>query len=480
MVKYCAVANCRYGTHNRPDLSYFVFPGNNSKQLRAWQAFCRRGDAEFKTLVDPRICSLHFKPEDIKTSLTGRKSLVKGSVPSIFDLGRLNSEESSRSRRSSMRSAKKRESALNAVQDEPHSKISKPGDNMDNESEPTDTVDPIDLEMPLNYDFKVDIDHCYAETIHRPECDKDVEPRVVFPDNIQSTACQTDLTMEMIEKLDEQLKNTTSCCESLKKKFSDKKALKRELNIEDMLHDDESVRFYTNVPNLPTFALLVELISPYAEKMKYWDKKKTSKSFYQEAVHKKKPGRKRQLKVQEEFLLVLCRLRLGLLNRHLGQMFGVCETSVSKIVITWLCLLRHVFKDTLLRWPSKAEIQQSMPKSFKRYPTTRVIIDATEFFIEKPTSPSAQKATWSEYKHHNTMKLLVGIAPCGSFTFVSKLWSGSTSDRKITQESGLIELLEDGDNVMADRGFNVRDLLTRKGVELNMPPHSKGIYVFTI
>ena len=79
-----------------------------------------------------------------------------------------------------------------------------------------------------------------------------------------------------------------------------------------------------------------------------------------------------------------------------------------------------------------------------------MIIDATEFFIEKPTSPCAQKATWSHYKHHNTVKLLVGIAPNGAFTFISELWSGSTSDRTIVQESGLIDLLQEGDHVMAD------------------------------
>ena len=104
-----------------------------------------------------------------------------------------------------------------------------------------------------------------------------------------------------------------------------------------------------------------------------------------------------------------------------------------------------------------------------------MIIDATEFFIEKPTSPCEQKATWSDYKHHNTVKLLVGIAPNGTFTFISKLWSGSTSDRKIVQESGLIDFLQEGDHVMADRGFNIRDLLTRPGVKLNIPLFSKGM-----
>ena len=104
-----------------------------------------------------------------------------------------------------------------------------------------------------------------------------------------------------------------------------------------------------------------------------------------------------------------------------------------------------------------------------------MIIDATEFFIEKPTSPCAQKATWSDYKHRNTVKLLVGIAPNGTSIFISKLWSGSTSDRKIVQESSLIDLLQEGDHVMADRGFNIRDQLTRPGVKLNIPLFSKGM-----
>lgn len=85
-------------------------------------------------------------------------------------------------------------------------------------------------------------------------------------------------------------------------------------------------------------------------------------------------------------------------------------------------------------------------------------------YIEKPTSPYAQRATWSEYREHNTIKALVGITPSDYFSFLSKVLTGSTSDRKITQESGLVDLLEEGDSVMADRGFNIRDILTKRKV----------------
>ena len=58
----------------------------------------------------------------------------------------------------------------------------------------------------------------------------------------------------------------------------------------------------------------------------------------------------------------------------------------------------------------------------------------------------------------------MGITPSGYFSFLSEFWTGSTTDRCITQESGLVDLLEEGDAVMADRGFNIRDILTKKKV----------------
>ena len=82
--------------------------------------------------------------------------------------------------------------------------------------------------------------------------------------------------------------------------------------------------------------------------------------------------------------------------------------------------------------------------------------------------------TWSNYKQTNTFKLLVGIMPTGAITFLSKLYSGSISDLHIVKQSGLINKLDINDNVMADRGFNIRHLLLPKKCTLNIPAFSHG------
>ena len=49
-----------------------------------------------------------------------------------------------------------------------------------------------------------------------------------------------------------------------------------------------------------------------------------------------------------------------------------------------------------------------------------------EVFIEMPSNLLARAQTWSNYKHHNTVKFLVGIAPQGTVTFISDAWGGNT------------------------------------------------------
>ena len=47
------------------------------------------------------------------------------------------------------------------------------------------------------------------------------------------------------------------------------------------------------------------------------------------------------------------------------------------------------------------------------------------------------------------------------------------SDRYITEHSGFLDNIRPGDEVMADRGFVIRDRLLEKHATLNIPPFTK-------
>ena len=91
-------------------------------------------------------------------------------------------------------------------------------------------------------------------------------------------------------------------------------------------------------------------------------------------------------------------------------------------------------------WPSREHIAEFLPDSFrKEYPSTRVIIDATEFYIEKPANPDIQCAIWSNYKNCTTLKVLVGCTPNGALSFISDAYGGRISDKELTKRSGACE-----------------------------------------
>ncbi|KAK7090809.1 uncharacterized protein [Littorina saxatilis] len=239
--------------------------------------------------------------------------------------------------------------------------------------------------------------------------------------------------------------------------------------VSQMLRSDKSCFHYTGVPSVELLKFIFNWVKEAGDTVKNWGGK--HKLFAGRVNGKGRHGYK--MTKFECMILTLVRIRKGFDMEHLSFLFGISQAQVSRIFTTWVNVLNQCFAPLLL-WPRKELCKKNLPEAFENYPTTRCVIDCTELRIEKPFRPRAQRLTWSNYKHGNTSKLLVAVLPSGAIIFKSKLYVGSISDKEIVKRCGFLEKLEQGDDVMADRGFNIRELLLQKKATLNIPSFSKG------
>ncbi|CAN8017175.1 unnamed protein product [Ixodes persulcatus] len=165
------------------------------------------------------------------------------------------------------------------------------------------------------------------------------------------------------------------------------------------LHSDTRVKFYTGVVSVQMFHALLSFI------LSFWQPELTS------------------LQPQEQLVLVLMKLRLGLLNDDLACRFRVSAQTVGAVFHAWLDILSCNLAK-LNVWPSQRAVRRNLPFAF-RDPVFRNVIgvlDCTEIFIQKPSYMLARSQTYSRYKHHNTVKVLITVSPSGAITFISRAW----------------------------------------------------------
>lgn len=225
--------------------------------------------------------------------------------------------------------------------------------------------------------------------------------------------------------------------------------------------DNDLIEFYTGFPSYQLFLAFFDLLKPSVLHMK--------SVYYNKIDEFSVRGRPKCMEPIDELFMFLCRLKSGFLSEDLAVRFNIHKSSVSRKIISWTNYL-YFLLGSLNIWPSKNRILMHMPQDFRAlYPNTRIIIDCTEIFTERPSSLALASKTYSSYKSHNTWKGLVGIAPHGAVTFISSLYSGCISDIEITKHSGLLQLLEPGDQIMADKGFVLNKLLEGTGVSIATP-----------
>ena len=119
-------------------------------------------------------------------------------------------------------------------------------------------------------------------------------------------------------------------------------------------------------------------------------------------------------------------------------------------------------------------VLKNLPPVFKHFKNVRCVIDCTEFFCHVPRNYRHQGNVFSANKHYTTLKALIAVAPNGTAIFISDLFEGSTDDVTITEKSGFLDHIEPGDLILADKGFEIEELLLCKGAHSKLPAKLNG------
>lgn len=214
---------------------------------------------------------------------------------------------------------------------------------------------------------------------------------------------------------------------------------------------DEFISHYTGLPNYQVLKVIFDFVAPTV------------------------PRANTKLEAFQEFVVVLIKLRLNPSSQDLAYRFDVHSSTISRILLKWLKFMDVRLKP-LIKWPDRESLRKTMPACFRTEFGEKVVvvIDCFEVFIERPSSLFARACTWSTYKHHNTAKLLIGIAPQGVVSFISDAWGGRASDKYITEHCGILDKLLPGDVVLADRGFDISDSVGMHQARLHIPAFTKG------
>lgn len=175
--------------------------------------------------------------------------------------------------------------------------------------------------------------------------------------------------------------------------------------------------------------------------------------------------------------LILMKLRLNLSFTDIGYRFQVDVSTASRYFQRGIYILHKLFYGSkMIHWPERNNLLINTPSYFRSAfrEAITIIIDCFEIFIERSSVLKALAQSFSNYKHHTTLKFLIGISTTGVIIFVSIGFGGRTSDNEITLKSGFLDNLEEGDLVLADKGFKVEGQVEERGASLRLPCFVKG------
>jgi hypothetical protein len=188
-----------------------------------------------------------------------------------------------------------------------------------------------------------------------------------------------------------------------------------------------------------------------------------------ESAHRKgldRPDRQRavgggdhfDLPTADRVLLTVIWLRQYPTNEVLGFLFGVSDSTASRVRARCLPVLERAGKDTMRMPDPGVSGRKRLPALLKDTPGLAVVIDSFEQRTQRPKR--RQRAYYSGKKKAHTLKSQVAVdEDSGRFVDASDSVPGRWADIKLLRRSRVLERLPPGVGALGDSGYTgIREL----------------------
>jgi hypothetical protein len=176
-------------------------------------------------------------------------------------------------------------------------------------------------------------------------------------------------------------------------------------------------------------------------------------------------GRSSDLDGRDQLLLTVSWLRVYPTHEVLGYLFGVSDSTVSRLIGRVLPVLEQAGRDTMRMPDPGKKRRRTLDALLDDTPELAVVIDSFEQKIQRPKAVAERDGFYSGKKKTHTLKSQVAVdEQTGAIVDVSDSVPGPTADIKLLEQSGLLDRLPAGVGGIGDLAYVGIDNLHRQGL----------------
>jgi hypothetical protein len=217
-----------------------------------------------------------------------------------------------------------------------------------------------------------------------------------------------------------------------------------------------------------TVALFEQLIDDVLSRYVEAEEQRLSNRQRQRAIG---AGHPFELEPHDHVLLTVIWLRLYPIHEVLGYLFGVSDSTVSRLLERVLPILEQSGRDGMRLPDPGRKRRRQLSDLLKEIPELTVIVDSFEQRVQRP--PNDDSYYSGKKKQHTLKSQLTVDSDTGRIVDVSDSVPGPTADIKLLEQSGLLERLPDEVGVGGDLAYLKLPKLRRDGFSPRRKPRGK-------